>query len=308
MTERTDLITATDDANESGAPAPVVVEKKKSFHFSLERWFKEKTPLLIVSTLIALLILVFFYNNIVITIGPGEAGVLYRRFTTGTQTDYIYPEKIHFILPWNKMYIYSVRVQTIEHDLTVLTNKGLPVTLSLAIRYRPEYEMIGILHKNVGEDYVDRILLPQIDSVLRKRIGMLNPEDVYTNKEGILTNILLLAIEETLRHYIVVEDIIIRQISLPEPVQQAIEEKLVEEQILAKYEFTLQVAKQEAERKQIEAHGIKNYQEVVAKTLSEQLIRWQGVQATLDLAKSQNAKVVIIGSGKEGIPVILGNQ
>lgn len=265
-------------------------------------------PLVIVTTLFTLIVVAFFFNSILVTIHPGEAGVLYRRLTTGTQTDYIYPEKLHFVLPWNTMYVYSVRVQTIRHELTVLTKKGLPVTLYLAIRFRPEYDMLGVLHKNVGPDYVDRILVPQIESVLRKNIGQLNPEDVYTNKEGILTNILLLAIEETMRHFIVVEDIIITKLDLPEDIRLAIEKKLVEEQTLQKYDFTIEVAKKEAVRKQIEAEGIKNYQEIVTETLSDKLIRWQGIQATLELSTSNNAKVVVIGAGEEGLPIILGNQ
>ncbi|QEP43915.1 prohibitin family protein [Ectothiorhodospiraceae bacterium BW-2] len=294
--------------SESTLTPPVEMPEKRRRPFSIEQWIKDKMPLVIVTTLFTLIVVAFFFNSILVTIHPGEAGVLYRRLTTGTQTDYIYPEKLHFVLPWNTMYVYSVRVQTIRHELTVLTKKGLPVTLYLAIRFRPEYDMLGVLHKNVGPDYVDRILVPQIESVLRKNIGQLNPEDVYTNKEGILTNILLLAIEETMRHFIVVEDIIITKLDLPEDIRLAIEKKLVEEQTLQKYDFTIEVAKKEAVRKQIEAEGIKNYQEIVTETLSDKLIRWQGIQATLELSTSNNAKVVVIGAGEEGLPIILGNQ
>ncbi len=275
---------------------------------SLKKSIKAKMPILIVGGLVLLLLVVFFFDHIVITVGPGEVGVLYRRLTTGTQTDYVYPEKIYLIWPWDTMYRYTVRIQTIPHELTVLTNKGLPINLSLAIRFRPEYDMVGILHKTVGPDYVDRIVIPQIESVLRKRIGQLNPEDVYTNKEGVLTNILQAAIDEVMRDYIIVEDIIIRSMQLPDNVTQAIEQKLIEEQLMGKYEFTLKVAKEEAERKRIEATGIRDYQNIVNSTLNPQLIRWEGVQATLELAKSSNAKVVVIGAGKDGIPVILGNQ
>ncbi len=274
----------------------------------MKKALNAQKPLFIVLFLFALVVFLFFFNRIVITVGPGEVGVLYHRLTSGTQTDYVYPEKVHFIFPWDNMYIYNVRVQTIPEQLTVLTSKGLPITLDLAIRFHLEYDMVGVLHQNVGPDYVNLIIIPKIESVLRRKIGQLNPEDVYTNKEGVLTNILSLAIDEVMQDYILVEDIIIRSMKLPDPVAQAIENKLIEEQLLEKYEFTLQVAKKEAERKRIEAEGINTYQTTIRSSLNDQFIRWQGVQATQEIAKSNNAKVVVIGSGKEGIPVILGNQ
>jgi len=287
--------------------------EKKSIIKRFKLWITDQFPILVVTSMIILLIVVFFARDVFVTINSGEAGVLYRRFSfepgnKGTQIDYVYPESLHLVLPWNTMHIYSVRIQTIKHDLTVLTNKGLPITLKLAIRYHPEYEMLGLLHQRVGTEYVDRILLPQIESVIRIKVGDLEPEDVYTNKEGVLTKILNMAIEETSRHYVVVKDIIIRSIELPKPVKEAIESKLVEQEKLKKYVFTLKVAEQEAQRKVIEANGIKEYQKVITATLTDKLIKWQGVQATLSLSKSENAKVVVIGSGEGGLPIILGNQ
>lgn len=271
-------------------------------------WVKAITPALITMTLLVALVFVFFFNRIVITIKTGEAGILYHRFTSGTDTDYIYPEKIHFIWPWDIMTIYQVRTQAINHDLVVLTNSGLPITLKLSTRFHPDYEMLGFLHQKVGPDYVNRIIIPQIESVLRKKIGELTAEDIYANKEGVLNKIMWLAIEETSRNYAVVEDIIIRTIELPEAVKSAIEKKLVEEQKLATYEFILQVEKKESERKGLEAEGIKNYQDIISKTLSDKLIKWQGVNATLELAKSPNSKVIVVGAGKDGLPIILGNN
>jgi len=271
-------------------------------------WLKSSAPILITLGLLVTLTFIFFFNNIVISIHSGEGGILYRRFTSGTDTDYIYPEKLHFIWPWDVMTVYQVRTQAINHELVVLTNLGLPITLKLSTRFHPDYEMLGFLHQKVGPDYVNRIVIPQIESVLRKKIGELTAEDIYANKEGVLNKIMWLAVEETSRNYVVVEDIIIRTIELPDVIKTAIENKLVEEQKLATYEFGLQIEKKEAERKGIEAEGIKNYQDTISKTLSDKLIKWQGVNATLELSKSPNSKVVIIGSGKEGLPIILGNQ
>jgi regulator of protease activity HflC (stomatin/prohibitin superfamily) len=270
----------------------------------IRRWLKRKIPYLIVTILILLLVIVFFWQRIVITINSGEAGVLYWRFFGGTETDRVYPEGIRVIAPWDKMYIYNVRIQTQLHSFEVLTNRGLPIHLTLAIRYRPEYEMLAVLHQQVGPDYVNTIIVPEVESVLRKEIGHHNPEDIYINKENILSNIILKALDELGQKFVKINSIIIRSVTLPDGVKQAIENKLVEEQHYQAYDFRLQTEKREAERKRIEAQGIRDYQDIISQTLNEKLIKWQGIQATLELSKSENAKVVIIGGGKDGLPII----
>ena len=285
---------------------PVLAKKTKQKGFQF--WAKDKLPYTIMFGLILSFLFVFFWGRIVITINSGEGGVLYKRLFVGTVTDYVYPERVHLIWPWDTMHIYNVRIQTRLHEFTVLTNKGLPIELSLAIRFRPEYEMLGVLHQQVGPDYVEKIIVPQIESVLRKNIGKLNPEQVYTNEDGVLTKIIRLAIEEAGRKYVYIDDIIIRHVEMPPLVKKAIEGKLVEEQIYQKYVHLLKREKEEAKRKKIEAEGIREYQKIIAETLSNKLLEWQGIQATLELSKSDNAKVVVIGSSENGLPIILGGQ
>lgn len=272
------------------------------------RWIKDKVPYLIALVLILVLLILFFWNRIFIVIGPGQAGALYRPLTTGTITDYVYPEGLHVLFPLNQMTIYDTRVQIIQHDLTVLTNRGLPITLKLAVRFRPIYELVGVLHQQVGVDYPKKVILPQIESVLRRRIGQHSPEEIYTNKEGVLSNIISLAIQEVGQKFVDVDEIIIRTVELPGQVKTAIEEKLVYEQQHLAYQFRLDREEQEAERKRIEALGIMVYQDIISSTLDEKLLRWQGIQATLEIAKSDNSKVVVIGAGEQGLPIILGNQ
>jgi len=272
------------------------------------RWVKGKLPYLITLVLVLTLLILYFWSRIFVVIGPGQAGALYRPLTSGTITDYVYPEGLQVLFPLNKMTIYDTRVQVIQHDFTVLTNRGLPITLKLAIRFRPIYELVGVLHQQVGVDYPKKIILPQIESVLRRRIGQHSPEEIYTNKEGVLSNIIALAIEEVGQKFVEVDEIIIRTVELPKPVRTAIEEKLIYEQRHLAYKFRLEQEKQEAERKRIEALGIMVYQDIISSTLDENLLRWQGIQATLEIAKSENSKVVVIGSGEQGLPIILGNQ
>ncbi len=271
-------------------------------------WFRDHLPIFVVLTLSIAILIVFLWSRIFIIIRAGEAGVMYRTFTTGTQTDVVYPEGLHIVWPFNELTRYTTRTQVLLHEFTVLTNRGLPITLRLAVRFHPIYELVGLLHQRVGPEYPERIILPQIESVLRRQIGQHSPEDIYTNKAGVLSNIITLAIEEVGRRYVNVEDIIIRELSLPESVRAAIESKLIFEQESLAYKFRLEREKREAERKRIEALGTMVYQDIISATLTDRLVKWQAVQATQDLAASENAKVVIIGSGKEGLPVILGNQ
>ena len=280
--------------------------QQESVFANIRYWLRQKQPLFIVFGLILLLLFLFFWHRIVISIRSGEGGVLYQRFFGGTITDYVYPEGIHLIFPWDNMTIYNARIQTLLHDFEVLTNRGLPIKLKLAIRFRPEYDMLGVLHQQVGPDYVSTIIIPEVESVLRRNIGHLQPQEIYVNKEGVLTNIILHALEEAGQKFVIIDDVIIREVVLPTAIQQAIENKLVEEQRHEAYTFILEREKQEAERKRIEAQGIKDYQDTISQTLTEQLIKWQGVQATLEIAQSENSKIVIIGAGEQGLPVILG--
>jgi len=250
---------------------------------------------------------IFLWPQIVITIHSGEGGVLYKRFF-GTVTDKVYTEGIYVIFPWDTMYIYNGRIQTVLHEFDVLTNQGLPIHLSLAIRFRPEYDMLGLLHQQVGPDYINTIITSEVESVMRKRLSPYNPEDIYMNKDRILTTVVIEAIDKLGQKYITANDVIIREISLPDTIREAIEAKLKEQQLAESYTYRKIREEKESERKGIEADGIKKYQETVSKTLSDKLLKWQGIQATLELAKSNNSKVVVIGAGSSGMPLILGND
>jgi regulator of protease activity HflC (stomatin/prohibitin superfamily) len=284
-------------------PSSTIDRKKPISKF--RNWVRDSLPYFAVILLITMLAVAFLWTQIVITINSGEGGVLYRRFF-GTVTDKVYTEGIYLIYPWDTMYIYNGRIQTVLHDFDVLTNQGLPIHLSLAIRFRPEYEMLGLLHQQVGPDYINTIITPQVESVLRKRLSPRTPEQIYKNENNILTTVVMEAMEELGQKYIKANDVIIREISLPDTIREAIESKLIEEQRDKAYEYRLKREENEARRKRVEAEGIKDYQNTVSKTLSDKLLKWQGIQATLELSKSTNAKIVIMG-GSAGLPIILGN-
>ncbi len=258
-----------------------------------------------ITAVVVTLVAAYFWQRIIYVIPSGHGGVLYRTFFEGTVTDYVYPEGFHAFFPWDRLYDYDTKVQVVLNDITVLTNKGLPIELKLAIRYHPEYDMLGLLHQRVGPDYVQKIVLPQVESVLRRNIGKEEPEAIYTNKEGVLTNIIARAIEETSEKYVSIDDIIIREVILPDQVRRAINDKLVYQQQDQAYEFRLTSEQKEAERKRIEADGIRVYQEIVNKSLTVDLLKWEYIKATSELAKSNNSKVVVMGGAQPSMQLLL---
>jgi regulator of protease activity HflC (stomatin/prohibitin superfamily) len=272
------------------------------------RKIKDRAPYFVVAFLLALLAVIALWSRILVVIKPGEAGVLYRMLTTGTVTDHIYAEGLHILMPLNSMALYDTRVQLVLHDFDVLTSSGLPVKLKIAVRFQPIYELLGVLHQQVGPDYVNKIILPQIESVLRRNLGQRTPEDIYTNKDGVLSKIITLALEEVGRKYILVDEIIIRSVVLPDTVTKSIEMKLVNQQQALAYKYKLEVEGFEAERKIKEAKGIQEYQRIIASTMTDKTLQSQNIQATLELAKSPNTKVVVLGTSKGGTPIILGDK
>jgi len=211
-------------------------------------WIREVIPFIVVGVLVFILGFSYFFSEIVITVNSGEAGVLYKRFF-GTVTDETYPEGIHVIFPWDTLYVYNVRIQTILHEFDIITNKGLPIRLSLAIRFQPDYEMLGMLHQQVGPDYINAIIIPEVESVLRTLLSVYDPEDIYANKEDILTRVIVEATEELEKKYITAKGIVIRSIILPDSIRAAIENKLVQQQLEKTYIHILEKEKKRSREK-----------------------------------------------------------
>ena len=270
-----------------------------------KEWVEENMPYLLILLLIFLLLFFYLFNRIVITIGPGEAGVLYRRFQGGTVVDKVYPEGIQFILPFNIMYIYNVRVQQVAHEFSVLTTDGLKIDLNISIRYHPEYLFVGVLHQKVGPDYVNAIVIPEIEQVLRVLIGRLNAEEVYRTKRAFIAQSINEAIDQIARRYVRVDDVIIKMVRLPEMIERAIQDKITQKHIADSFTYRLERERQEAERKRIEGKGIHDQLKIIAEALpKDKIVDWLGIKATVQLAESTNAKVVVIGNPKTGLPII----
>lgn len=264
---------------------------------------------LIIGIAASLILLLIFWQTSTITINSGEAGVLYRQFGGGTVTDFYFSEGFHFIAPWNSMYVYNVRNQEQRETMEALSKNGLAIQIEMSIRYRPLIQELGTIHQTIGANYKDVIVMPEVRSSARQVIGRYDPEELYSTKRDFIQDEIFNDVRTRLeRMNIHLDAILIRGIDLPPNIRAAIEKKLKQEQESQEYEFRIQKEEKEAQRKRIEAQGIKDFQDIVSEGISDKLLRWKGIEATLELAKSENAKVVVIGQGKDGLPIILGSE
>lgn len=262
-------------------------------------------PLLIILTFGLLVVAKSF-----VTIGSGEAGVLYKLFGGGVVTEEPpLDEGFHIVLPWNSVYVYEVRQQEVFEKMNVLSSNGLDIQLEASAWFQPKYEDLGKLHQEKSEAYKQRILLPAIRSAARSVVGRYTPEQLYSSKRDAIQ---LEIFEETKKivddQYIQLNEILVRDVTLPPSIKQAIERKLKQEQESLEYEFRLVTAAKEAEKQRIEARGKADANRILAASLTPNILRDKGIEATLKLAESNNSKVVVVGSGKDGLPLILGNN
>ena len=242
------------------------------------------------------------------TVDSGHRAIVFKTLGGGTSRELL-GEGMHVMPAWNYIIPYDTRVHEMKEQLVVLSSNGLTLRVDASVRYRPKVEELYELQTQIGPDYDQKVIAPVIRSEARKVFGRYQPEEIYsTRREEIERQIY----DEVLRaldgKHVVVEAILVRDVDLPEAIKTAIGDKLAEEQRAQKMRFTLDRERQEAQRKQIEAEGIAKYQSIVRQGLTAEYLQFKGIEATSRLAESQNAKVVIVGAGKSGLPVILGDS
>ncbi len=248
-------------------------------------------------------------SKMFITIDPGQKGILFKRFGGGLDKENIRGQGFKIIAPWNKMYVYDVRIKESFANMEVLSKDGLTIKLELSYRFAPLPESVGFLHDEIGPDYHERIITPEIRSVTREVIGKYLPEELYSSQREVIEDeIYQLTADAVSKKYLIMDAVLIRDVELPLTLKQAIEKKLTREQEVQEYEFKLLKEAKEAERKKIEADGIANFQKIVDKTITPTLLKWKGVEATQELAKYPNTKVVIVGNDSGEMPIILGGD
>ena len=271
----------------------------------------QKLPKIGLPVVLLVVVVLIFVSKSSINIGYGEAGVLFKTFGGGVVTDEpALGEGFHIIAPWNKVYIYNVKQQEVfESKMQVLSSNGLEISLDISVLYQPKVEELGLLHKTKGENYLNIIIIPQIRAVARSVVGRYTPEQLYSTKRDAIQNEIY---EETKKvvenQHVQLNAVLVRDVTLPIAIREAIERKLNQEQEALEYEFRIEKARQEAERQRIDAEGKATANRILSASLTQKILQEKGIEATIKLSESPNAKVIVIGGGEGGLPIILGNQ
>ncbi|MGH1543062.1 MAG: prohibitin family protein [Arenicella sp.] len=267
---------------------------------------------------LCLFLTAYLYPRMFINIETGHAGVIWKRFQGGTDIEKLYEEGFHFIWPWDRIQKFDVRLLTTSNTFNALSNDGLHLDINISVRYRINSHKLGLLYKNVGTKYIDVLLMPEVQSFARLIFAKYNSEQIYSeNRTEIQAAIKEAVVEEIeVRHtvdsqtepFLYVQDVLIESVVLPKTLRHEIEKKVAQKHLMLSYEYRLKREKLESQRKEIEALGIRKFQDTVRDGITDRYLRWKGIDATLALASSNNAKVVVIGAGDEGLPLILGNM
>tara|TARA_R110002051_G_scaffold273873_1_gene334570 strand:+ start:128 stop:943 length:816 start_codon:yes stop_codon:yes gene_type:complete len=270
----------------------------------------DKLPKIALPAIFIIILLVILITKSAVTIGSGKAGVLYETFGGGVVTDEpAMGEGFHIVAPWNKVFIYEVRQQEVFEKMNVLSSNGLDIKLDASAWFEPKREFLGKLHQEKGEEYIQRVLLPTIRSAARSVVGRYTPEQLYSSKRDAIQAEIF---EETKKivdgQYIQLNEVLVRDVTLPPTIKEAIERKLKQEQESLEYEFRLVTAQKEAEKVIIEAQGKAESNRILSASLNDKILQDKGIEATIKLAESPNSKIIVIGSGDSGLPIILGNQ
>ena len=270
--------------------------------------FNFKTTYLIAAAAV-LVVILLFGSRMFLIIDAGERGVIFRPYTSGLDRETIFGEGFHVVAPWNRMFVYNVREQQREETMDVLDKNGLSINVDVTVRFNPLFDQIPFLHERFGINFINVLVVPEVRSSVRQVAGRFSAEEIYSTKRQQVEGAI---IEETRRtlgsNFIDMRALLIRSINLPPQIKNAIESKLTQEQEALAYEFRLNREESEADRRRIEAQGIADYNRIISASLTENILKQKGIEATLDLAKSANSKVVVVGSGKDGLPLILGGN
>ena len=227
----------------------------------------------------------------------------------GNVSDETLKPGVSLVNPMAKIEKMSIKTQELKELMSVPSKEGLSVNLEISLLFKLNSDMANEIYKTVGPDYADIILVPQFRSVVRGVTARYEAKALYTASREKLAGEILDELGKLVGpRGITVEQAPLRQIQLPARLTQSIEEKLQAEQDAQRMAFILQKEEQEADRKRIEARGIADFQDIVSVNISNMLLKWKGIEATEKLASSPNTKVIIIGSGKDGLPLILGGN
>ncbi|MDK2124399.1 prohibitin family protein [Parachitinimonas caeni] len=290
---------------------------------------------LVILAFITLALVIFLLPTIIHSVPSGHVAVRWHRFGEGTDTGPPSGEGTVLTWPWDSLIVYDIRLKQVERQIEALSSDGLTISLDLVWHYRLVRGNIGKLHKYVGIKYEDELLNPTITARARDVISLYRPDEIYTERRLQIQNEIARAVRYELTNnfnpdpaadcakissnydpekckqvvqWFALEDVLIKGITLPKGVQEAIVRKATASHEVDEYTYKIAKEEKEADRKRIEALGIRNFQEIVSNTMSDSYLKWRGIEATLALANSPNAKIVVIGNSKNGLPLIMNTE
>jgi len=304
-----------------GMPPPTTTRSK------WWRFVDRYLPSIVIYLMLVTLVAVVLFPYAAVTVPSGHAGVLWKRFGGGTVLDprQIRDEGLHLIWPWNELFLYDLRLQSVTETYNAISSDGVSLSSTMNIRFRLQRAAAPVIHQALGPNYPQLLVRPGIGSLTREVMAQYTAEQVYsTARQEIQDKIRSLSQDRlsekmmeregdepyrvSLSDTVILYDTLVYGIELPVLVVNAINRKIEQYYISEEYKFRVERERRESERKKIEAEGIREFQQIVSQGISDSYLRWRGIEATLQLSQSTNSKVVIIGSAKDGLPLILGNM
>ncbi|CAN5898222.1 prohibitin family protein [soil metagenome] len=265
--------------------------------------------LVVGAVLVCGIVLLMLWNTVLVRIPPGHVGVMYRLFAGGTEKSPVLHEGLVAKKPWDTLYIVETRLQSFNFNLLAFSAEGMPVMVEATTLFNVRPQEAGNLIADVGFEYIDRVIRPLSLAAVRRIIARYSSHELYTLGADRLQVELLENIRTTPEaRLFAYSDIPLRSIKLSDKLVAAIEIKLAEQQRAASYEYVLDSQRKEAERQRIQAIGLRNFYSVIHGALTDRLLTWRGIEATVEIGKSPNTKVVIVGGNRDQLPLILGSD
>ena len=262
--------------------------------------------------------LIVLWPKVFVKVPAGSVGVIYRPLSGGVDLQHLYREGFFLIWPWNELTVYTTRVQLKELSLELLTADLLPTQVKVGFQFELNPLTVPMLHKYVGENYLQTLIIPQVISMARQQVAQFSSKMAYTADVSTVANEIAITADNVIIdklsppglsnvRLVRVSSVQLLEVVFPQSVQTAIQNKVVEAEVAEAYKFKIQAATQEAVRKKIEATGVRDFQVIVNENMTQDYLIYRGIQATEQLAQSPNSKTLIFGSGPTGLPLLLGN-
>ena len=265
----------------------------------------------IVFLLFGLTVMFSFASSIFYVIESTERAVIFYKFGKGLDKEDVIKPGFGIKAPWNDIYKFDITDNLVEETIDVLDGSGLSINVDVTMNFHLSYDSVGEIYETYQFDFLRRLVRPVFRSTVRDVMGRYTAEEIYSTKRAEVENLIQEEASEVLKqpgNNIILKSLLIRSITLPAQIKGAIENKLQQEQEALAYQYRLEREKSEAERKRIEANGEASANKIINSSLTPALLKMRGIEATTKLSESPNSKVIVIGSGKDGLPLILGGN